>query len=621
MTGFIEVEAPDGSVIEFPENMPESEMLKAMEGFTQPEIGETFNAPAPVETPPAQEPPGFMGRIGGAARGLIDELNASYQGTSPIVRDLQGNLRYQELGTPEISDSGPGYLTPTGEFGQFDASKHVRLRDPKDGQEKIYLRTPENEQDASSLGRIFGFGAIANPVGRLSAGAPDATSKLMGAFERTGVSPSLPALSQGGPYGRMLGRGAQAIRETPFAGAPVERGMARARNEMKSAVGNVANKYGTAATKETAGNAVQSGVAAYKLRFDEKADRLLNRVRVKSESKIDPRETRSILKGVTERFPNAPDLGKELTPTEFKKYASAIEKGDLSWAEMKEFRSAIGRRLREPKLQSDASQSDLKRLYGALSDDMGRLASQQGAKQSWQRYNRFYARGQEHIKNNLNKIFKAESAEKAFNQVMLAAREGGSANLKKLRALRGSLTKDEWGEVSSNIVRNLGNPKAGGVDVHAADFSPSTFITEYSKLTPDARNILFNKSGDPGLRKALDDLVEVVGAQKNVEQLGASSPTYPLTATGGAMAGLYYDPASTIASLMGMYGAGEAMFNPPFVRWMTASNAAAKRGTLPAHVNRLAVMVRQNPRLPEGLNSVVGDMKAAIAGEGEESQQ
>lgn len=121
-----------------------------------------------------------QGVFNGSA-GFLDSMVAAQQRTSPIVRDLKGNLNYQLIGNDVgESDSRSGYSF-TGKDGSsqnFDPQNQVMLRDPTDGKMYVYKRSPDtNESALPALGRMLGIGAMAGPVAGPTAGAVDTAAQ------------------------------------------------------------------------------------------------------------------------------------------------------------------------------------------------------------------------------------------------------------------------------------------------------------------------------------------------------------------------------------------------------------------------------------------------------------
>lgn len=121
---------------------------------------------APVDPPPlAPAYPGFLpteqqGTMN-AAQGWLQQMSAAQQGTSPVVRDAQGNLNYNRLGNPIDTDAGPGYIDSDGKWQIVDPTRHVTLTDPATGNATVFERRQEMEMGrAESLGHLTPFGVL-----------------------------------------------------------------------------------------------------------------------------------------------------------------------------------------------------------------------------------------------------------------------------------------------------------------------------------------------------------------------------------------------------------------------------------------------------------------------------
>jgi len=203
----------------------------------------------------------------------------------------------------------------------------------------------------------------------------------------------------------------------------------------------------------------------------------------------------------------------------------------------------------------------------------------------------------------LEKLYNAQSAEQlglgVFKDAM-GGRKGG--NLARLSSLRSSLTNEEWGDVASGVLREMGRPlgSARGA-AESSGFSVGSFMTNWNNMSPEGRTMLFRRGGRPEeLGHALDNFVRVADRMANFEALtntsrsatnalGMTGLVSVLTAAQQAMTGNLGTAAAAASVGGGMYAFGKFMTSPLYVRWLTrAAELSGQPRALAAHAGRLA---------------------------------
>ena len=179
--------------------------------------------------------------------------------------------------------------------------------------------------------------------------------------------------------------------------------------------------------------------------------------------------------------------------------------------------------------------------------------------------------------------------------------------------------------MASLVVREMGTPvnSARGA-AQEFDFSPSSFVTRYRALAPDARDLLFT----PQHQQALDDLFRVANRVANVEALANSSRSATNAMNvGGAGAALASMAAGDVVTPLAVGGGGYAasllMSRPAWTRWMVRYlqlRAAVARGTdrsiapLVRHITGLEQRARQTPELWPVYEAIVRDNEQYLKG-------
>ncbi len=538
--------------------------------------------------------PNFLEAAGNVVGAMTRDVVAGIQGTSP---DTSLN---KPLGEVANMDWGDAYKDANGKYQPLDATRHVVFQDPNTGKAMAFERNEETNERWGALGRIVGTGAITGPVTK--------TAKALAAAPP--VPPDDFALSgiEAGLAHRTDNRGVKtlynALKETPIASGPIQKAEEKMLAQTAGSLENIASKYGPGQSMEDAGRALREGgekflkgtgnvadtdllkVPTRKGGFDKKAGALYKRLDqfFKAGDTVDAKSTMDALTSPQTRFDNKA-LAASFVDPKLKPFAEAIKgatNGKLSFNDLKAFRTEVGRLLRKPSITSDINQEQLKYVYGAITQDLKAAAAAKGpeAVKAFERATTYYNAGLNRIKTTLDSVLKeVNSVEKVAGDIQRMAADGkATANIKKLRDLRKSVPEEEWKVVSSSVLRHLGKPTAGTAKaVDDIDFAPSTFLTNWSKLSTKAKNELFSTAGNHQLRRELDALVNVVGRQKEVGKLGNHSGTARQIITVASGAGLYADPVTTILTGLSATGASLALTTPKFVKALQAVSAYEKK--------------------------------------------
>lgn len=300
------------------------------------------------------------------------------------------------------------------------------------------------------------------------------------------------------------------------------------------------------------------------------------------------------------------------------------EGGELSWEDLKHFRSAIGEQMGEALLTDGSPKSQLRALYGALSRDMEATAASQNPKAlaQFKRANDLFAQGQQRIEGAISSLIGNDSKgapEKAAAFLQRIAKDGkGSADLNALAEVRKTLRPEEWSQVSNAFIRLIGQPANSA----GREFNPSTFIRTYNDMTPAAKNLLFGGE-NKALRQNLDEFAQVIGrvAENNSTRNSSNTAMGLAGLTGYGIGGV----PGLLAQALTSYGAAKLWTNPKFVRWATGYSkmlAGAARGGLDEAANGRQISALT--RIAANDNAIAQDvigLKSALEGVLEQSVQ
>ena len=196
-----------------------------------------------------------------------------------------------------------------------------------------------------------------------------------------------------------------------------------------------------------------------------------------------------------------------------------------------------------------------------------------------------------------------KSGEQVSAAILQMANNRGDA--RKLRTTIQRMSPEESRDLRALVIGKLGDATPGKQDAFGDVFSPARFLTEWNRLTKEAKGLLFG-TGD--LRDALDDLARVATGTKSAEAFknssntagaGAAFATYSAGpsaiaafATGNPMAG-----ALIMGGVAAQPIAARILTSPKLVRWLAQAEKVRDRSQEAAWMRRLAAIGRAAPSL------------------------
>lgn len=482
--------------------------------------------------------------------------------------------------------------------------------------------TPEEQHASNENALRMGLSAVrpsvaapVNPLASVARGVPVKArmAETVAKFDRAGVTPSIAAVKGGG-----AATVAKAVSENPVVGGASRKAMEGQVAEAGVSADRIAAKYGTPTSSRTMGEDLQAGATQFakgsgdklpidyarmksssQISFGDKSDALYTRAERligDTAAPISLPKTSAAIKAATGSFDNA-GLNQTFRNPVLADVQSTLQKsgGNLSWNDAKALRSKIRTRLlADPALRATADDAQVNNIYSALTDDLSvgaaRIARETDgnnaglrATQAWHQANRYYRAGMDRMDKALGSVFDAASGEQAYDRVVAAAGSGAKADIRKISAVKRSVRPEQWGDLSATVIHRLGTPSAGAANA-AEDgaFSINTFLTNYAKLAPEGREVLFGSKGGGGasatsLKSELDNLAEVTGHLKALDKTANRSNTAVVGQAVGTVAGLV-NPHTTLPTL-GVLGSmrltGNMLTSPGAVRWLAKLGKAS----------------------------------------------
>jgi hypothetical protein len=383
----------------------------------------------------------------------------------------------------------------------------------------------------------FGTGvAVGAPLGAavgkvVSRGAPAAGNEAVAAAQRVGVD--LPIAAAGGDT--VLDRGkrqvAAALGGIPVVGAPIPHAAGKAVDQMGDAATRIADDFAKGTSHAGAGDAAKSALTDW---IKVGSAKVMQRLHDDVSTHI-PKSAFRPLQATRQAVDKlgAEDIAAASTvhqPAINMVQAALDTPGGLSFDGLLRLRTNVGAMLDDGLLPAaGTTKPALKQIYSGLTKDLEAMAFQFGGKEgskAWAKATKIDKMIADR-REALTKIIGRDgmkSGESTVDTIMRMAGTNSTADVGKLKLARKAIGSEAWDEISSSIVPRLGRTQAD-------EFSPARFLTRYSALNDDARNVLFGSTGKANLKSQLDDLALVSTKLKNLDQLRNTSNT-------GAVVGL-----------------------------------------------------------------------------------
>lgn len=446
-------------------------------------------------------------------------------------------------------------------------------------------------------------GASALTRGLLRGSNADNILENLAAFQAAGTTPSVGQATE-----NPLARGIESLLAKVPGGSGV---MAKKANQQAEDIGAQMGRYADqlapGSDPTQAGIAIQSGITGeggFIDLFKKQAASLYDAVdqHMDPSTPVPMSATQDFLAKATKPTPGAEATSSILANPKLAQIAQAViqdasQTGALPYTAVKALRSRVGDMLADSGLTSDVPKGQLKQLYGALSTDMRQTTARNPAAFiANNTAENFYRNGMGQIDNIENVVGKAGGPEKVFGAALSGTREGATTLNNVMSALR----PEEQNVVSSAVVRRMGLANPGAQNDAGDVFSTSSFLTNWNKLSPQAKSVLFKNDSD--MKANLDKIAQVTsnlreGSKVFQNPSGTSQGlTQISTATGAAVAALSGNVAGLAAIGGGVGGANlmaRAMTNPTFVKWL-ARNTNAPVEVLPAQLSYLANLGDKN---------------------------
>ncbi|MDP5216694.1 hypothetical protein Q5Y75_05645 [Ruegeria sp. 2205SS24-7] len=534
---------------------------------TQEDVAGTGNL-APVAYDPSQDvATPQVDRFGDTIRAATKQPLAATKHFAGEVMDPENSLGERALaaGQTALSAAGTTYAFGAGLVGEtLGGSPTNEKKLARDLMMMGEVAVPEMAGVSSG---VTAAGKVARAAEK-AAKPPTPRQEIARAADDLGIVPSLGATS------KTKAQAGAFLEKVPGVGKVLERDATRFVGDVEEAFDKVRRGIGPASDAAGAGEALQGGLGKFVQRFEKVSTRLYNQVgkHVPETVRVESPNTVQFINDMMAKYEGQPSIQRELGLNRFASIGQDLE-GGLTWRAMSDLRSSIGESIgRQKGPLSDMGEGRLKQMYAQLTSDMEAAVKQAGpqAEAAWKTANTHYRKGAQHIQGALDKTIKADSPERAFEAfVNMAKADRATADVTRMRKIRKSMPTEEWNTVSASIIDRLGKAPAGQQNAAGDVFSPSIFLTEWNKMSSDAKGVLVT----PKARVQLDKLAKVSEGLKNANAERNFSNTGTVETWLAIVFGAGVDVGATAAAVGAANISARALTSE---RWLKAANRAAR---------------------------------------------
>jgi len=420
-------------------------------------------------------------------------------------------------------------------------------------------------------------------------------------------------LTAGQATGRHGLQAAETAARPLIGGGPLERALERSNSDIQRRLAQISDDISTTRGTEAAGRTIKgaiSGQGGFVDRFKAQSGVMWRAVddAIGAETQVGVSNT----KGALDNLVRTDDFAKILNTPKIAEIKGAMDaRQSVDYATLRELRSAIGARLSDQRLTSDIPTSELRRLYGAISEDIRSAAGAAGddVLRAFNRANNYTRSGHARLEGFIENVMKKDD----FAKVFTAVTKGG-AGTQTINAFKRSMKPREWEIVASNVVRELGRASDGAQSAAGDAFSINKFLTDWNRLGV-AKQAVF--SGSPKLAKYGRDLEAIARTAERVKtasQVGSNSSgtaqmsinvSAGLALGGAALTGNWPVLAGALTAIGLNNASARLMSNPRFVSWLAGTTRFDTK-SLASHAARLAA-IQQSMSLDdaEAVNSLL----------------
>jgi hypothetical protein len=237
----------------------------------------------------------------------------------------------------------------------------------------------------------------------------------------------------------------------------------------------------------------------------------------------------------------------------------------LSYKGTKELRTLVGDMLDNPQDIYKGASGSLKKLYGALTEDLKEIVKKSGGPKAFAEFEKANNFNKQ-ISDQRNALLRitgkqttSRSGDEIFDTLLKQAGSSGATDIPKLALAKSVMKPEEWEAVSKAMINRLSTNRTTN------NFDPASFFRQYNKLSEKGKDILFGEvtAGSYATRHALDDLSKI---GTRLDRLSAITPQQgsgeKKLLTAAELLAVVFHPVKAASGLMAGRAFSSAMAEP-----------------------------------------------------------
>lgn len=473
--------------------------------------------------------------------------------------------------------------------------------------------------------------AVSAGAKKLLGGGTQASKRLADKLMRLGIDPEASTVTEGTGVGRLRA----ALEQASTSANDIYEQADRVVEQTGKAAERLASRLGSVREKTAAGTALKEAAETATQEISERFSAEYDNIffDIGSFSKVG--ELSSLADALTPYLDDLANLPPEVAPKgamkelveKYAAIAGMAADGALDFGQLRKFRTEILEIQRKTTMNTAGNYDSLvRKISTALTEDMSRVASEisPDASNALKALDGEYAVWKQGAAKTMQKIRDTDADIKAFEYILMSARSKSPEGVKALERLKSAFTDEEWGDVAASVLYDLGKETAGGGVDDVAGFSVGRFMTrvrEIKEAGPEAWDALFGNTRFSELGDALDDLVEVAGKMKEIDQVRNRSQTagalFQLAAMSALGATGYNfvqsgDPTAlgyAAAGILAPKAAAKLLTSPKFVAWLAEPVTEGSK-QISGRIGQLFAIATAEPYLQEEILQFSNSLRA-----------
>ena len=502
-----------------------------------------------------------------------------YDETLKAEKERQAAAREQFPGTSLVSEVGGSIISPVSKFipvpkGGQTFLEGAKQAAPASGVIGAVQGSGEgetwSEKGMNALKGLFGGSLVGGTVsGALGKVMPSAVppvssipaSQVVKAGERlslTGGPVQVPKIiaSENEP---LLGLSSLA-KDVPFVGSPLNRAGQKLEQQIQAKVGDISQGETRSSAGVVAKDELEKWIGTGSKKIVSDAyDAVDPLIKTPALQPLDA--TRKVAQTVQDELNKSQKiLGED--PAVSKLMNAITDPNGLDYQGIKGLRTRIGQMIDDPSDIYKEAAPSLRRLYGALTEDLKSVIGKSGGKAALNAFdkanslNKDIAAQREALLKITGQKTTSRSGDQIFDTLIKYAGSKGGTDVPKLLLAKQNLPPEAWETIALGAVDHLALNKTTNA------FDPAAMFRQYGQLSTQGKEALFGGVGEP-LRQALDDLATIGSRIDRISALSAKQGVGERKLlTAAELLSLAFNPVKTTAGITAGRMFASAMAEP-----------------------------------------------------------